>query len=295
LKEQLKLLEELQRHDARLQEIESQLKALPEKLEQMRSDLAKIEKILGQERGQLTEAEKWRSEQEQQLKFEEEAIVKAKTKLQTVKTSREHMAADRELKTTREMKEEREGEILKLLAATEANQKLIAAHEAQVAELRAEVESEEVVINARIAELQQQATVVRSERDGATSEVKADVLKRYRTIRMRRGLAVVPVRDGVCAGCHMAVPPQLYNTLQRGTSIELCPQCGRIIYYDVVTDGEPQEAPPESHGETPPAAAAPEAVPTVESSAPTGPTPTAAAAPAAAPAGPDGVKAASQA
>ncbi|HEY3355278.1 MAG TPA: C4-type zinc ribbon domain-containing protein [Polyangia bacterium] len=210
----------------------------------MRADLLKIEKILGLERDKLAEAEKWRAEQEQQLKYEEDAIVKAKTKLQTVKTSREHMAADRELKSTRETKEEREGEILKLLEATAQTKKMIEAHEAQVATLRAEVDAEELVIKARIAELEQQAAGLRGARDEAAKAIKPDVLKRYRTIRMRRGLAVVPVSQGVCAGCHMSIPPQLYNNLQRGTSLELCPQCGRIIYFDqIMVEPEPEPEP----------------------------------------------------
>jgi predicted nucleic acid-binding Zn-ribbon protein len=232
LKEQLKLLEALQQHDARLQDLEEQLKALPEKLDQMRSDLARIEKIVAAEREKLAEAERWRTEQEKQLKFEEEAIVKAKSKLQTVKTSREHMAADRELKSTRDMKEEREGEILKLIEATEQTKKMIAEHEADVAKLRDEVAQEETAIQARIGELQEQAKALRVEREGAVKGIRPDVLKRYSTIRLRRGLAVVPVHKGVCAGCHMAIPPQLYNNLQRGNSIEHCPLCGRIIYWD---------------------------------------------------------------
>ena len=62
--------------------------------------------------------------------------------------------------------------------------------------------------------------------------VKPEVLKRYGTIRMRRGLAVVSVRNGTCQGCNMNIPPQLYNTLQRGLSIETCPSCHRIIYWE---------------------------------------------------------------
>jgi predicted nucleic acid-binding Zn-ribbon protein len=57
------------------------------------------------------------------------------------------------------------------------------------------------------------------------------VIKRYSTIRMRRGLAVVSVKNGTCQGCNMNIPPQLYNTLQRGNSLELCPNCNRIIYW----------------------------------------------------------------
>ena len=60
-------------------------------------------------------------------------------------------------------------------------------------------------------------------REAANSPVDPDVLKRYGTIRMRRGLAVVSVRNGTCTGCNMNLPPQLFNQLQRGTSLRGCP------------------------------------------------------------------------
>jgi len=58
------------------------------------------------------------------------------------------------------------------------------------------------------------------------------VLKRYASIRMRRGLAVVSVRSGTCQGCNMNIPPQLYIVIQRGQTIETCPSCHRIIYWE---------------------------------------------------------------
>jgi predicted nucleic acid-binding Zn-ribbon protein len=69
-------------------------------------------------------------------------------------------------------------------------------------------------------------------------------MKKYSTIKMRRGLALVPVRNGTCAGCNMNVPPLNYNTIQRGNSIEMCGNCNRIIYWDKLleeTDGQPSD------------------------------------------------------
>jgi len=261
LREQLKLLEELQKHDARLQEIEGQLKTLPEKLDSLRRNLAKVEKMLQAEQDNLAQVEKWRREQEAQLRQEEEQIVKAKTKLAAVKTSKEYMASQREVENTRKAVAEREVEVLKLLEAIEQSKKSIEAHAVDVNALRAEVEQEEAVINGRIAELKSQADTLRAERDAYVAEIKPDVLRRYNHIRMRRGLAIVAVTDGVCQGCHMAIPPQLYNILQRRNSLELCPTCYRIIYWDRIMDEEPAEervtADPAEAPPTPVEAAAP--------------------------------------
>ena len=73
--------------------------------------------------------------------------------------------------------------------------------------------------------------------------MRPDVLKRYGNIRMRRGLAVVSVRNGTCQGCNMNIPPQLYNVLQRGQTVETCPSCHRIIYWEEIMKDDPA-APP---------------------------------------------------
>jgi predicted nucleic acid-binding Zn-ribbon protein len=234
LKEQLKLLEELQRYDARLQEYENGLKALPEKLQALKGDLAKVEAMLERERTQLADAEKFRRDQEFELKNSEGGIAKSKTKLGAVKTGKDYMAAQREVETARKTIAEREEEILKLGEAIEANRAKVVAHEADVAQLREVVSKEEAITNGKMDELRAKIAGEKSGRDASAARVDANVLKKYSAIRMRRGLAVVPVVKGTCQGCHMKIPPQLFIMLQRGTAIETCPTCARIIYWDEI-------------------------------------------------------------
>ncbi len=231
MKDQLLLLEELQRHDAKLQEAEIALKTLPEKLQLLKNDLAKFDALLARERDSLAETEKFRRDLEGQLKADEANIARAKSKLQQVKTSKDYMAAQREIEATRKAVGDREEEVLKLIDAIEATKKTIGAHEQDVAELRAHVEDEEKATSAKLADVRARTAGERQARDAIAAKVRADVLKRYSSIRLRRGLAVVPVAKGVCQGCHMTIPPQLYNLLQRGTTMETCPQCHRIIYW----------------------------------------------------------------
>jgi len=231
LKEQLLLLEELSRIDARLQEEEAALKTLPDRLKAMKTDLARVEAMLQRERTGLAETEKFRRDLESQSKVDEQNIAKAKAKLSQVRSGKDYMAAQREVEATRKMSAERDEEILKLIEAIETTKKSIAAHENDVADLRAHVEAEEKDIQAKIDEVEHQTRDERGQRDALSAKLPRDLLKKYQTIRGRRGIAVVPVLKGVCGGCHMAIPPQLYIVLQRGTTIETCPQCGRIIYW----------------------------------------------------------------
>jgi hypothetical protein len=231
LKEQLQLLEELQRHDARLQEQETALRTLPEKLQLLKTDLAKFEALLAKERVGLAETEKLRRDLEGQLKTDEGAIARAKSKLSQSKTSKDYMAAQREIENNRKIVADREEELLKLIDVVENMKKAIAGHEKDVAELGDHVVKEAAATEVKLADVRASTATARTERDAIAARVRPDVLKKYGTIRMRRGLAVVPVLKGVCQGCHMSIPPQLFNLLQRGTTMETCPQCARIIYW----------------------------------------------------------------
>ena len=231
MKQQLALLEELQQHDARLQEQEQALKALPEKVQLKKNDLAKLEAIVTRERVSLAEAEKFRRDLEGQLKSDESTAARSKGKLSAVKTSKDYMAAQREMETQRKMIGEREEEILKLIDGIESKKKALAQMEKDTSDLRAIVVEEEKVVDAKVTEVRAKVTEERVVRDVVAAKVRPDILKKYGTIRMRRGLAVVPVIKATCQGCHMSIPPQLYNLLQRGTTVETCPTCARIIYW----------------------------------------------------------------
>ena len=232
MRDQLKRLEDLQRHDAKIQELENARKAIPAKLAATQADLARIEAMLQTERAQVAETERYYGEQKFQLETDEEQVSGAKHKLAQAKNTKEYMAAQRETETRRDGVASREAEIAKLVEAIEVKKKVLAERAAGVQALRESVQKDGEIAAERIAEIDGKIAELRGERDQLASEVKPDVLKRYSGIRIRRGLAVVGVKNGTCRGCNMNIPPQLYIVLQRGVTIETCPSCHRIIYWE---------------------------------------------------------------
>ena len=121
--------------------------------------------------------------------------------------------------------------------------------------MRAMVSLEALVVTAReaeqrLAELEVAATVQISECRAGMGQLRADVAReretrdrmasaldarlrqKYEQIFERRGgTAVVEVRNGTCQGCHMNLPPQLFNELQRTRDVRLCPNCNRILFW----------------------------------------------------------------
>jgi predicted nucleic acid-binding Zn-ribbon protein len=242
LRDQLKQLEELQTHDAKIQELEQSLKAIPAKLAATEADLARVEALLTTEGLSLRETERYYAEQKGLVTDDEVQVAGAKHKLTQAKNSKEYMAAQREIEQRRESLASREVEIGKLVEAVEAKKKLLADRATDVQALKDSIAKDGEVARARMAEIEGKIAELRGERDKLAALVKPDVLRRYSAIRMRRGLAVVSVKNGTCQGCNMNIPPQLYNVLQRMTSIETCPSCSRIIYWEELMKDDPAAA-----------------------------------------------------
>ncbi len=232
MREQLKLLENLQQVDAELNEVKRSLVALPAKLKSLKEDVDSVEALLGSERAQLEDAQMYRAELKQTIKAQTDQLTKAKAKLTQIRTSKEYMATQRELENTRKSTMEREEELKKLEEAIEVSEAKVKEHEEELGALKDHVAEEERETEASLAELQKRADTMQVERDKMTDGIPSSLLRRYEVIQRRTGNAVVPARDGVCTGCNMQLLPQLFRILQAGRSVETCPSCQRIVYFE---------------------------------------------------------------
>jgi hypothetical protein len=104
------------------------------------------------------------------------------------------------------------------------NQETYKQIEAQIRDEKASIEQESQQDRDEMEKLQAQWKVIALQLD-------QEILKQYdRTAELSNGLAVVAVKDAVCQGCYMNIPPQMYNELHRFDSLMFCPHCQRIVY-----------------------------------------------------------------
>ena len=79
---------------------------------------------------------------------------------------------------------------------------------------------------------------VKADRTGLADRVDPMVLARYdRILRNRGENVVVGLPKGVCGGCHMKLPMQVFVDAKGGRDLVTCPSCARILYY--TADMEP--------------------------------------------------------
>lgn len=62
------------------------------------------------------------------------------------------------------------------------------------------------------------------------AELGEAVRSRYHRIAAGRGRAVVPVINGLCYGCFMAIPTALASEIVQNDDLRYCDHCGRFLY-----------------------------------------------------------------
>jgi len=230
VREQLVLLLQLQRSDARVRELQAAVTQLPSRLDPLRRDLAKLQGMLDAERAKLDETNTWRKAQQEIIDRERDALKQAQSKFQASKNTKEFNASSREVENKRKAIGDREIELKKVNEAAIQTTAQLAARDADVEALRSELTGNEAAMSGQLDGLKAELAEATAARDAARAQVAIQWIKIYDTVSAKRGYAVAPVIKGVCQGCHMALPPQLNNILARMESIETCPRCGRLVY-----------------------------------------------------------------
>jgi DNA-directed RNA polymerase subunit RPC12/RpoP len=60
----------------------------------------------------------------------------------------------------------------------------------------------------------------------------AQYISKYNDIVCRKNNPVSPVRNGVCMECGFKLNAILFENLKKGSKINLCDHCGRILYIE---------------------------------------------------------------
>jgi len=232
LEQELKTIYEAQKIDMQIIENERKLVSTPKKIEKMDHDIQAMHEKVDKEKEILEEFEKERRKKEKELELEKEKIKKFESKLYEVKTNKEYQALLKEIETAKKANDKEEEEIIEIMVKIEELKKDFESTSKTLKEKEkvAEVEKKKLLnesdsIEKTIKDLTQQ-------RDNLLSVVDKTLRDTYnRLISRRGGMAVVNVKNGVCLGCFMNIPPQLFIEVTKNNRLILCPSCNRIFYF----------------------------------------------------------------
>lgn len=229
---ELETLFKLQEIDERLlrkqREIETYERRLAERKAAMAALSTRIDE-LGAQRKKLVSD---RAFAERRMSDRQELMRERKKRAGNVRNEKEMRASHDEVESLREEISSVETEVLQLMEQVDAVESQIEGVRKQYREL-ADADHRDVAAEAaRIDGLRVELEGIRAERGAVTGILSAGLLRKYDTVLQRRnGVAVVTVADGrTCGGCHMQVPPQALIEIRRSASVQVCPNCQRILY-----------------------------------------------------------------
>jgi len=238
LREDLALLIELQKGEHVLRSIGEKKKALPEKLQLLSQDFRAAEARAAEKRVIYDGLHKKHREREARLKKEGDSLRKTRERLFEVKTNKEYQAILKEIEGAEGICSELESEIILILDELEEAERMMKREDEKFKSHLASYERERVELEGELEKLIGSVDLWHGKIDNLRRQVASDLLKKYDIIKQANaGMVVVSVWKAVCGGCHMNVPPQLYNELQKSDELTHCPNCKRIIYWYDQTDG----------------------------------------------------------
>src|SRR5262249_9669750 len=126
-----------------------------------------------------------------------------------------------------------EDRILELMSESEPLERNVKAAEIALKAEKAQVESEKQVARERTAVDQKASGDLQSERAGVAGGMTSSTYQLYERVRKnRKGIGVAEAVGGRCSACQIALRPQFFQDLKRGTTVMSCESCSRILYYN---------------------------------------------------------------
>lgn len=232
MKEQLMLLVELQECDSQLVKIVDKKKKLPEKIAKLDEAFHAFQDEIEQNKRKYDEVKARHTESENKIKKINEGMIKTRERLLEVKNNKEYQAMLKENETAEATRGDIETEIISLLDELEKISVLVKKDQVTLAEHKKRYEEEKSLIEVDLNSVDTDSVSWEQKRTELRAKVPADLLTRYERIKKRsNGIGVISVWKAVCNGCHMNIPPQLYNELQKSAELISCPNCHRIMYF----------------------------------------------------------------
>ncbi len=231
--EKMNLLRELQEIDQELAQMTAVRTRHENELQNLSADKERIQTMVDELTAQLDVLQKEEAQLQQELLGEQDQIEKVEGRLPEIQTQKEYVAVLKEIDLAKKASIETQ-------AKTAEKEKEIAELQADLDEKQTELkaiseksEARQTEVAALLKENDEKVKARQATRDSLAKDLPKQLLRKYQQIFARRGgLAVTQAVDGACLGCNMQLPPQQYNQLHRGTELQSCPHCNRLLYME---------------------------------------------------------------
>jgi len=230
--EQIRQLVALQHVDDGIHAVQAELEAAPKEVEDLEKRFAAQDSVRNGILEKLQHLEEQQKRLDADLEDSESRLLRSKDKLMQVENEREYQAMIHEMDNMEHHSQSTEEERIALQDELSRQQANLLAVEEIWNELKEELERQKENLEFRLNLSRERLAELETKRSTVSQDIPAPVLGRYEFIRNRlRHPVIVPVQEGICSGCHISIPPQVFIDLQRGNHIMSCPNCQRLMYW----------------------------------------------------------------
>ena len=229
---QIEQLVVLQTVDDEIMVLETEVREAPLELSSLESRLAQLRERQAQVQERIDILKGQQKRLEGEIEDDGHKIKKSKNKLMAVGNSKEYHAMMREMDSMEKLNRLREEERIAVMEEFTRQDTAMQELATEIEGLMEGYDAKKATLDERIAKAKTRLDSLGKRRAKAGKVVPPPILGRYEFIRSRiEHPVIVSVSEGICGGCHIRIPPQAYNELQKGKQILGCPNCQRIVYW----------------------------------------------------------------
>lgn len=232
MKEEILLLRELQEAELRIRQLKGDQERCPHQIQELDEKLASEKEAALRDSERLQMLEKERRRKEGELEQEGERIRKTKGRLFDVKTNKEYQALLHEIDLMEKSTSQNEDEILAILEEIDQLRGSVSEREGNLVTFENEIQAEISEIQKKLEHLVEEIAAMENRREEILTTLDPGLLRTYETLKQKRGTALAAVRRGVCQGCYVNIPPQMFNEVQRNAALIRCPNCNRFLFAE---------------------------------------------------------------
>ena len=213
-------------------ETEAELEEIPRELNDLKKRFHKLER---------TNAEKETSKEKnteliQQLTKEKEEYKRNRDKyegqIKLIKTQREYEALTNEIAQIDEKLEKIESDELEALQEVETLNSDLEEQKVILEELKETIAERNKEVSKLSSEKQKELDKYLKEKKSIVSGLDKELIYKFeKIVKNKEGVGIISIKNNVCMGCNMLLPPQFVNDVRREDELIFCPNCSRILYY----------------------------------------------------------------
>jgi len=243
LHNQIEILASLQMVDREIKEHRGRKQSLLSEIENKERQIQAKKREIETLAGAYAEKEKLRLEKDRVFQDEGKKAMDRRMRMNRIKNAKELQALQREIEQLKQNNGDLEEELIRIMEEIDAIKAQTQGKEAEMAAMQDEWQKQQQELKGQITGIDEAVSDAASRRQRIAAQVAGELISRYELLFSRRGgTAVVEVTGGICQGCYMNIPPQLWNEIIKNEKVNLCPSCQRILYFKPAPEQQAKSA-----------------------------------------------------